>query len=212
MTTTDRAAFLREFCRNPFTVASVTPSGEPLANVITASVPATGTPLVVELGPGTGAFTAAIQRRLAGRGHHLAVEINERFARRLAARYPQVEVVVADARNLRELLWDRGYFQADAVVSGLPWTAFSPSRQDDLLGAVADILAPDGTFTTFAYTYTQWAPPARRLRRALGSRFGEAEPGRTVWANMPPAFVYSCRKPHATAERGTPAPVFATFS
>ncbi|WP_327001670.1 SAM-dependent methyltransferase [Dactylosporangium sp. NBC_01737] len=191
----DRATFLREFLRAPLTVAAVTPSGAPLTGMVTATVPGTGAPLVVELGPGTGAFTAGIQQRLAGRGHHLAIEINKRFAERLTDRYPQVDVAVADARNLREVLAVRGHHHADAIVSGLPWAAFAPSLQDDLLGAVTDSLAPHGAFTTFAYIHTRWTPPARRLRRSLDDRFEEVVVGRTVWANVPPAFVYSCRRP-----------------
>ncbi|EXG82040.1 class I SAM-dependent methyltransferase [Cryptosporangium arvum] len=189
----ERTTFLREFLRAPFTVASVTPSGSMLSEVVTAPVPSTGDPVIVELGPGTGSFTAAIQRRLAGRGRHLAVEINPRFAKRLAAGYPQIEVAVADARRLPDVA-DQG--SGDVIVSGLPWAAFTPDQQDDLLDAVTAVLAPHGTFTTFAYTHAQWAPSARRLRRLLGDRFEEVVLSRTVWANLPPAFVYHCRQPH----------------
>ena len=190
-----RAAFAWEFLRNPRTVAAVTPSGDPLADMVTAPIPTTGTPVVVELGPGTGAFTRAIQRQLAGRGHHLAIEINTRFARLLAARYPHVDVAVADARSLREVLADRGHERADVIVSGLPWMAFTPTRDGDLLTAVLDTLSPHGAFTTFTYMHTQWVPPARRLRRSLSSGFEEVVLGRTVWGNLPPAFVYFCRRP-----------------
>lgn len=69
-------SFLLEFVRDPLTVGAIAPSGAALARVATAAVPRTGSPVVVELGPGTGAFTGAIQRRLAGRGLHIAVEVN----------------------------------------------------------------------------------------------------------------------------------------
>ncbi|GHJ08713.1 methyltransferase [Micromonospora humidisoli] len=203
MSDNHRAQFLREFLRDPFTVAAVAPSGGPLADLVTAPVPDVGEPLVVELGPGTGAFTAAIQRRLAGRGHHLAVEVNGRFAGLLATRYPQLDVAVADARNLGELLARRGHRRADVIVSGLPWAAFAGNQQDELLQAVTDALTPDGAFTTFGYTLARSAPPARRLRRALGDRFEEVVTGRTVWANLPPAFVYFCRRPRAAARPRT---------
>ncbi|MEU7982637.1 methyltransferase domain-containing protein [Micromonospora sp. NPDC049081] len=199
MSDNHRADFLREFLRDPFTVAAVAPSGRPLADLVTAPVPGVGEPLVVELGPGTGAFTAAIQRRLAGRGHHLAVEVNERFAGLLAARYPRLDVAVADARDLGDVLAQRGHGRADVIVSGLPWAAFAGGQQDELLHAVTDALTPDGAFTTFGYTFARWTPPAQRLRRALGDRFEEVVTGRTVWANVPPAFVYSCRRPRVTA-------------
>lgn len=45
------AAFLREFVRAPFSVVAVTPSGAPLANLITASVPWVGDPLICRTWP-----------------------------------------------------------------------------------------------------------------------------------------------------------------
>ncbi|MEU5786327.1 methyltransferase domain-containing protein [Micromonospora purpureochromogenes] len=189
--------FLLEFARDPMTVGAVAPSGRALARIATAAVPRTGSPVVVELGPGTGAFTEAIQRRLDARGRHIAVEINARFAQRLAARYPAVDVEHADAAGLAAVLAHRGLQHADVVVSGLPWAAFGEGQQRDALAAVVAALPPDGVFTTFAYVHTRWAPPARRLLRSLQSRFDEVVVSRTVWANLPPALVYYCRRPEA---------------
>ncbi|MET7394968.1 methyltransferase domain-containing protein [Dactylosporangium sp. NPDC005572] len=188
-------SFFVEFVRDPLTVGAVAASGPALATVSTAAVPRTGAPVVVELGPGTGAFTDAIQRRLAGRGTHLAVELNARFAQQLAARHPAVDVVHADAAGLAALLAQRGLRSADVVVSGLPWAAFAAGRQHDVLSAVVATLSPHGVFTTFAYVHTRWAPPARRLLQSLRSRFDEVVVSRTVWANVPPALVYYCRRP-----------------
>ncbi len=187
--------FFREFLRSPLLVGAVAPSGGVLARVITAPVPGIGEPVVVELGPGTGAFTGAIQRRLGGRGRHIAVEINERFAARLAARHPGVEVALADAAGLAGVLGARGIERADVIVSGLPWVAFDENRRGDLLSAVVGGLSEHGAFTTFAYVHARWAQPARRLRRSLEARFDEVVVGRTVWANLPPALVYHCRRP-----------------
>jgi phosphatidylethanolamine/phosphatidyl-N-methylethanolamine N-methyltransferase len=197
-------SFVREFLRSPLTVGAVAPSSGALARVVTAPVPRTGDPVVVELGPGTGAFTAAIQRRLAGRGRHIAVEVNERFAAQLAARHPGVEVARTDAGALGEILAERGVDRADVLVSGLPWAAFAESRQRDVLAAVVGVLSPHGAFTTFAYVHARWSPPARRLLRSLESRFDEVVVSRTVWANLPPALVYHCRRPALVTREVTP--------
>ncbi|MFI6266630.1 class I SAM-dependent methyltransferase [Micromonospora sp. NPDC051006] len=194
--------FLLEFARDPMTVGAVAPSGPALARVATATVPRTGSPVVVELGPGTGAFTAVVQQRLDGRGRHIAVELNARFAQRLAARYPAVDVVHADAIALSEVLARRGLEYADVVVSGLPWAAFGDGRQRDALAAVVAALPPDGVFTTFAYVHARWAPPARRLLRSMRSRFDEVVVSQTVWANLPPALVYYCRRPKTDGDAG----------
>ncbi|MFB9248769.1 class I SAM-dependent methyltransferase [Sphaerisporangium melleum] len=182
--------------RSPLTVGAVAPSGPALAAEVTAPVPRTGSPVVVELGPGTGSFTAAIQRRLAGDGRHIALEINPRFAERLAGLHPKVDVVTADAADLGTVLAERGLEQADVVVSGLPWAAFAEGQERDVLSAVAAALPPDGVFTTFAYVHTRWAPPARRLLGSLRGRFDEVIISRTIWGNLPPALVYHCRRPN----------------
>jgi len=183
--------FLTEFLRNPLTVGAIAPSGTALAERITAPVPRTGAPVVVELGPGTGAFTDHIDRLLGHHGRQVAVEVNARFVHRLSRRYPQVDVRQADAVDLGDL----GLPAADAVISGLPWAVFSARRQERILDAVAALLADGGTFTTFAYLHAAWTPPGRRLRAALEARFEEVVPSRTVWSNLPPAFVYHARRP-----------------
>jgi phospholipid N-methyltransferase len=195
--TDDALRFFREFARAPLSVGAIAPSSAALARDICATVPEGGDPVVVELGPGTGAFTDVIQRRLGGRGHHLAVELNPVFAGRLADRYPGLDVAVSDAARLGDLLGERGLGQADVIVSGLPWAAFSAGRQGSVLDAVRRVMAPDGAFTTFAYVHALWAPPARRLRSALRATFEEIVVGRTVWRNVPPALVYHARRPRA---------------
>ncbi|WP_449063177.1 class I SAM-dependent methyltransferase [Planomonospora algeriensis] len=195
--TNDTAVFLGQWMRAPGTTGAVAPSSRRLAESVTTPVPHRGDPVIVELGPGTGAFTAEIQRRLGGRGHHLAVEINPKLAEFLAARHPKVDVVVADAAGLPDLLEQRGFLQADAVVSGLPWAAFSEGTQASLLDAVAAVMGPHTAFTTFAYSFAKHLPPARRFRRRLHETFEEVVTGRTVWGNVPPAFVYHARRPRA---------------
>ncbi len=155
-----------------------------------------GDPVVVELGPGTGSFTRAIQDRLGGRGRHLAVELNPRWAELLAARHPGVDVVRADARTLPGLLAQRGLGRADAVVSGLPWAAYTPGPDGRGLHAViVDALADDGVFTQFGYSWTRWAPPARRQLDDLRAHFAEVTTSPVVHRNLPPAVVHRARMP-----------------
>ncbi|WP_214410373.1 class I SAM-dependent methyltransferase [Sphaerisporangium fuscum] len=191
----DTALFFGQFMRSPGTTGAVAPSSRRLARLVTTPVPEKGDPVIVELGPGTGVFTDEIQRRLGGRGDHLAVEINPRLAARLADRHPAAKIVVADAVNLPQLLAKHGHERADVVVSGLPWAAFPGELQDRLLEAIIGTLSPEGAFTTFAYVHARTLPPALRFRRRLLERFEEVVASRTVWGNVPPAFVYHARRP-----------------
>jgi phospholipid N-methyltransferase len=200
------SALFFEFLRSPVRTGAIAPSSRRLSEAVTVPVPERGDPVVVELGPGTGPFTAEIQRRLDGRGRHLAIEINPRLATRLGARHPGVEVVTDNATRLPDLLAERGVEAADVVVSGLPWAAFSAGLQADLLDAVLRAMRPGGAFTTFAYIHARYLGPALRFRRNLGAAFEEVVAGRTVWRNLPPAFVYHARRPRAAARPATGEP------
>ncbi|MFG1707296.1 class I SAM-dependent methyltransferase [Nonomuraea sp. M3C6] len=197
----DTTLLLSQFLRAPTVIGAVAPSSRRLAAAVCAPIPERGEPTVVELGPGTGAFTAEIQQRLDGRGHHLAVEVNEPMARLLAERFPAVDVANADAALLSELLGARGLRQADVVVSGLPWAAFPHELQCDLLRAVTTAMSQGAAFTTFSYIHAVPLSSARRFRTLLAERFEEVVQGRTVWRNAPPAFVFHARRPRPWAER-----------
>lgn len=196
MTTGPAATFLREFVRDPLRTASCAPSSRALAEVMCAPVPATGQPVVVELGAGTGAFTDLIATRLGGRGHQLAVELNPRLAGLLQRRHPGLDVAVAPAADLPQLLAERGLTGCDVIVSGLPWAAW-PDTPPLLTDVLAGALLPSGTLTQFGYLWTRWAPPARRLRRRLDEAFCEVVTAPPVLGNLPPAYVHTARRPRA---------------
>jgi phospholipid N-methyltransferase len=192
-----RRAFLAAALRRPGQVGAVVPSSEPLAQVLAAVVPRTGAPVVVELGPGTGAVTDVIDARLPPAARHLAVELDPRMAAYLQRAHPGLEIVVGDAAKLGPLLAERGVERAAAVVSGLPWSLFDEGTQASILEQVAELIGPDGAFTTFAYLHGMALSAARRFRRSLHRTFEEVVVTTTVWRNLPPAFGYVCRRPRA---------------
>jgi phospholipid N-methyltransferase len=197
-TAPSRVPFLPEFLRAPRRTGSVAASSRALARQMVAAIPDVPQPVVVELGPGTGAFTGAIAQRLGGQGHQLAVEVNPRFAAALRQRFPALDVAACDALLLPRLLHERGRAAADVVLSGLPWSSFTRERQRSLLGVVAGCVAPGGAFVTFAYVHSPWYPPARRFRALLEAAFEEVTVSPTVWRNLPPAFVYAARRAGAS--------------
>jgi phosphatidylethanolamine/phosphatidyl-N-methylethanolamine N-methyltransferase len=189
----DKGVFLREFILSPTKTASVTPSSAWLAKQMAAPIPEKGHPVVVELGPGTGAFTSVIQQRLAGRGRHIAVELNARMANALARRYPRVEVLREDATSLPTLLHESGVAGADVIISGLPWLTFAGERP--LLSAVGNSLTSTGVYTQFTYSWARWTELARRQFGNLQAEFEEVLVSRTIWQNVPPALIYVARRP-----------------
>ncbi len=193
-----RRAFLAAALRKPGQFGALAPSSPSLAAVIASVVPTAGTPVVVELGPGTGAMTTAIEARLAPDARHVAIELDPRMVGFLRQAHPGLEVVEGDAVKLQTLLAERGIEHADAVLSGLPWALFDDVTQVSILGQVAAVIGPDGVFATFAYRHGMALSAARRFRRMLHATFAEVTLTPTVWRNMPPAFVYVCRHPRMT--------------
>ncbi|MCO1656384.1 class I SAM-dependent methyltransferase [Pseudonocardia humida] len=192
--TTDALTFALEFARSPWDVASLAPSAPPVCRALALPVPETGDPLVVELGAGSGVVTQEVRRRLGGRGRHLAVELNPRFAATLAERFPDVDVLHADARQVPDLLRDRG-LQADVVISGLPWAAFPTGDAPSLHQRLAGAMTAHGAFTQLGYAATRRAGPARAHLAHLHALFEEVTTSRTVWRNLPPAVVHTARRP-----------------
>lgn len=85
--------------RSPSHIGAIAPSFRHLARAVTCAIAERGEPVVVELAPGTGPFTAGVQRTLAGRGRHLAVEINPRLAELLRDRFAHLLSRVAIEMN-----------------------------------------------------------------------------------------------------------------
>lgn len=191
--------FLARALRDPKRIGAVLPSSPSLAREMATVVPSetgsTGGPVVVELGPGTGALSGAVASRLPAGGRHVAVEVDSGMVRYLRSTRPALEVIQADAANLSSVLGDVGIEAVDAVISGLPWSIFSADVERAILREVAAVLAPGGAFTTFAYLHALGMAGARRFRRRIGGIFDEVVTSRTVWRNVPPARIYVCRRP-----------------
>ena len=187
----EHVSFFGKFLRKPTRMGAVVPSSEDLGRRITEGIDLERARSIVELGPGTGAITRFIAERAAPDAAVMAVEIDDAFARGVQARFPRVRVVHGSADRLPEYL---NGTPADCIVSGLPWAAFPCSEQSRILEAVLQGLRPGGWFATFAYLHAAWLPGGVRFRRKLEDGFSVVQSSTAVWNNVPPAFVYRCRK------------------
>lgn len=184
--------------RDPISVGTFAPSSQALANRLASVVPTVAhhdSPVVVELGAGTGEITPAIMRRAGSSARVIAIEHDPKLAAILDRRGLGAEVVAADAMLLPRLLAERGIERVDAVVSAIPFTLMPMDGQRAMLDAVHASVHPNGVFTTVAYAAGLQLPGAVRFRRELGLRFDEVLPTRTIWRNFLPAMTYVCRHP-----------------
>ncbi|MEM6677298.1 MAG: rRNA adenine N-6-methyltransferase family protein [Pseudomonadota bacterium] len=177
------AVFLREWARNPLEVAAISPSSTGLACLITSEISALTGP-VLEIGPGTGAFTKQLLAKKVPAENLTLLEKNPVFSQTLEREFPKVRVVRGDAAktDLRALSSQRPY---GAVVSGLGLLSMSPGTVARILRNVFRSLSEDGAF--YQFTYGPRCPVPGRLRLALGL---DAQTLGRVWWNCPPAAVY----------------------
>lgn len=149
---------------------------------------------VVEFGPGTGVFTSAIVPHLHPDAKFFAIERSPELCDAARNRCPDVDIVEDTVENVARLCQQRDMPQVDAVICGLPWASFSAELQCSCLDALQTVLRPGGQFATFAYWQGLLLPAAHRFRRRLDDYFSDITSSPTVWRNLPPAFIYRCRR------------------
>ncbi len=190
----DSARFLLHFLKDPKATGAIAPSSRYLAARMIEDMRLDQAKAVVEIGPGTGAFTGAIIDAVPRDARVIAVELNAVFARQLAERFPRIDVINGSAEYVGKHLEERAVDAADAIVCSLPWAGFPLDLQQRLMKAIVDALRPGGRFATFAYLHATWLPKARRFRKLLEANFKTVTRSRGVWRNLPPAMVYRCEK------------------
>ncbi|MEU5848046.1 class I SAM-dependent methyltransferase [Saccharopolyspora shandongensis] len=186
--------FFQTAVRNPRMVGAATPTSAAVAATVAQVVPTTGTPVVVELGPGTGSLSDGIHRRLPEGARHVGIELGEGMVEHLRAHKPWMEIVHGDAGDLLALLDKHNIDRVDAVISSIPWSLLPSDAQNHILRQAAEALAPQGAFTALTYLPADQTPGGRRFRARLRHTFDEIIT-HTTWRNIPPILHYICRRP-----------------
>ncbi len=180
--------FFREFLRDRKMVGSVVPSSDVLVKMMIQPIKFEEAKVIVELGPGTGCVTEALLKRMAPDAKLISFELNEAFCERLRKQFPgddRLVVIHDSAHRLGEHLAALGFSHADNVVSSLPLTNIPGKIKISILNAVAHYLSERGTFTQFQY-YKTAEKLIRKKFKQVRIRFTPL--------NIPPAFIYVCRK------------------
>lgn len=186
--------FFEQFLRNPAQTGAVVASSTRLCQLMVEEAGVPKAQIVMEFGTGTGSVTSEILRQKRSTANFIGFEINEAFAEATRKRCPDAEIISACATTAVDVLQQRQLQHCDAIVSGLPWAAFSNDLQQRLLIAANDALRPGGIFVTFAYVHGRPLHSARRFHRQLKQTFTVVKKSEIVWGNVPPAMVYIAHK------------------
>ena len=226
--------FLKQFFSRYHTTGSVLPSGRALARALCRYVGeeggrgqgaggsseqaagrrpqavdgTSGTRNILEVGPGTGAVTACLVRRMRPEDRLTLVELNDDFVRHLRGRFEGEPAFAAVAgrteilhTRLEDLPQERKF---NVIISGLPLNNFEVAEVEQILGIFERLLAAGGTLSFFEYIAIRRVKAVvsgrggRERLRGIGAALGRALDGREikrdwVWPNVPPAWVHHVR-------------------
>jgi phospholipid N-methyltransferase len=143
--------------------------------------------VMVELGPGTGAFTPFLLDRMKPDAVLILIELNDTFYRELVHKIkdPRAIIVHGSATDLPELLQSLNLEKVDCILSSLPLAIFSHELSNRILQASKAVLHQGGHFVQFQYSL--------QSRKKIFRQFGNLKLSFTP-LNFPPAFVYTCTK------------------
>ncbi len=179
----DFLSFFLAWMSAPGRVGAIAPSGAALAELITRDITASSGP-ILELGPGTGAFTYQLLKRGVRQQDLTLVEYGSDFMKLLQIRFPGARVLWMDAARLAgEHLYDGA--PVGAVVSGLPLLNMSTRKVVSIVGGAFSYIRPGGAF--YQFTYGMTCPVPRPVLDRLGLKAKLLD---RAMLNVPPAAVY----------------------
>jgi phospholipid N-methyltransferase len=150
---------------------------------------------VVELGPGTGAFTSALIRHKPGGSAYVGIELDRRLVRTLQSRFPGrrfpgTHLIHGSAEHAAALVAGLDLPPVGLIVCGLPFASLPRPVRTRIVQSIDGLLHNGGAFRTFQYVHAGKMRSAQRFRRQMDRRFGPGTRRRAVVGNVPPAYVW----------------------
>jgi phospholipid N-methyltransferase len=175
--------FLRGFIKHPVMVGSVIPSSKAVIDRMLEPVDWANCKLFVEYGPGVGTFTEQVLRRMAPDATLIAIDTNSDFTRYLRSKFTDSRLfpVTGSAADVRQIIADCGFEEADYVLSGLPFSTLPAGVGPLIAEETAEALRPGGAFLVY-----QFSPKVREYLAPNFARIDRAY----EWVNIPPCHLF----------------------
>ena len=145
--------FLKEALKNYKTSGTLVPSSRFLANKMLNNINFSEAKVIVELGPGNGAITKNILKRLAPEAVLICFEINNTFYKELQdIKHTQLIVIKESAENIIIEIEKLGFQEVDSIVSSLPLSIIPKQVSNKILSNSYFVLKTNGIFIQYQYS------------------------------------------------------------
>lgn len=180
--------FLKEFFKERKKIGAVRPSSKSLTKKMLENVSFELSNVIVEFGSGTGVFTRQIVSRMNPTATLYVFELHPPFFDSLQEEFKgndKVRIIKDSAVNVRKYLEEDNKEYADVIISSLPLTNFEQKLTMRILKSAEIALKHDGLYIQFQYSLN--------AKKLLNKIFNSTSIQFTA-INLPPAFIYTCKK------------------
>ncbi|WP_088102044.1 class I SAM-dependent methyltransferase [Halalkalibacter urbisdiaboli] len=182
-------AYVKNILKDP-NIASITPTSKSGVREVCSKMNLNQRVVIIEYGPATGVFTNYLLERITDNSLIVAVELNETFAGILENNIQdkRLKIHKDSAENIDQIM-DQYDQKADYVISGIPFSLFTPQLRDNIVKKTKDVLNSGGKFLP----YQTFFQKDRHLKDHLTKHFSSVQDG-YFFRNIPPMRLYEAVK------------------
>jgi len=181
----EKLLFFKKYLSESRYIGALLPSSRFLAKAVSKHLDLDQAKVVVELGAGTGVLTQELTRRIPQNCDLVIVERDNDFAHLLKNKFNGSHVWATEAENMHQYLDQHNFKQVDCFVSGLPFVSLPKEVGKNILSIVCQYLKPGGVFISYSYFANSYFFFKKYFPKVKVD---------FVFRNIPPAYVYICRK------------------
>ncbi len=177
--------FFKTFLKDK-NIGAITPTSKYAVKKICERMDFSKDIVIVEYGPGNGVFSKFFLEKMSPKSKLIALETNPDFYKFLQHIHdPRFFIFHDTAENIQQILEQCHVSHANYVVSGIPFSFFTPELRQNIVAHTWESLTKNGKFLVYQYSLL--------MTKELEKRFERVHTDITV-LNIPPIFIMEATK------------------
>jgi phosphatidylethanolamine/phosphatidyl-N-methylethanolamine N-methyltransferase len=177
--------FLKQLIKSAKHTGAIAPSSSFLARKMVSRSKIKNAKTIIELGPGTGAITKEILKKMPKGAALWTFEINQEFVVHLQKKYPKANHIQANISSLEKLVEKNNIGRIDSIISGIPFVSLDKKDCEKIFSEISSIMNETTNLVLFTYSTTKF--------KSFFSWFEKIDVS-YVPINLPPAYVLTLKK------------------